>query len=510
MKHTSKYHNKKHPKRKTRKIVAGDIISHKIFNKILSIGYEIETDSLVKFSKMNDGVTDYFMNTDTNAKDISMFESGGNDYADEDELLVRMEEYYDIDIGKNSTFYITNDITTSPFTKRLEAMCDEDVEKDELYTIKVYDNDTPTEYPIKFFFNSETECSTFSDVEWILTYYNPKNDANIILNTFIQTIKHIVHHLDNLVVATKDVRLILHTDVGKIEIDAPLKRILFHKPNTNLYYMQVRPDCKSINDITTSIQMTFGSHAEHTFQIMKQIMLEPFVCDGENTCLISFDTIEKCVNELIQSSVLSSTFAAAPHKLMSEIKCFISCILYKLYVYYNIYLRKETKKYFKNSFPLNVRHSNYVLYKELKKCMIELGIDESSVVSTIQQLIIQENILLKYLVKDVKYVRKNAFRLSNRLDKIEHKKHYGNPVYSLVSYFDFFENPMEDSEKRDWFEYIQLDTFSTKMEISADRVLLVESRNFPKLIKKHIESILGIRSDSENLKIDSLRNFIGV
>ena len=59
MKHTSKYHNKKHPKRKTRKIVAGDIISHKIFNKILSIGYEIETDSLVKFSKMNDGVTDH-------------------------------------------------------------------------------------------------------------------------------------------------------------------------------------------------------------------------------------------------------------------------------------------------------------------------------------------------------------------------------------------------------------------------------------------------------------------
>ena len=88
MKHTKKFHNKRHQKRKTRRIYAGDITHHKIFNNILSIGYEMETTSLVKFTKMNDGVSDYFMNTDTNAKDISMFDSGGNKYTDEDELKI--------------------------------------------------------------------------------------------------------------------------------------------------------------------------------------------------------------------------------------------------------------------------------------------------------------------------------------------------------------------------------------------------------------------------------------
>ena len=432
MKQTNKLHNKLHNKRKTRKILAGDINSHKIFNHILSIGYEIETDSLVKFSKMNDGVADYFMNSDTNAKDISMFESGGEEEdIDEDELLIRMEEYYNINIGKNSTFYITNDITSSSLNKKLETICDEHKDKDESYTLKLYDDNRFIEYPIKFFFNIKTECSTFSDVEWIITYYKPKNGPNIILNSFIQTIQHIIQHVDELEIATKNARLVLHhTDLGEIEIENPLNRILFHKPNTNLYYMQISPHCKTVNNITTSIQMTFGSHAEYTFQIMKQIMMEPLVCNNEN-CSNYFNDIEHCVNKLLESFsdlTFKQKLKTAPHKLVNEIKCFIACILYKLYVYYNIHLQKETKKYFKNSFSLNVRHSNYVLYTELKECMVELGMPESSVANVIQEIIIQENILLHYLINDPKYVRKNAFRITNRLDKIEHKKHYGNPV----------------------------------------------------------------------------------
>lgn len=523
MKHTNKFHNKRHQKRKTRRIYAGYITRHKIFNNILSIGYEMETTSLVKFTKMNDGVSDYFMNTDTNARDISMFDSGGNKYTDEDELFIRMEEYYNIDIGENATFYITNDIATTPLGKQLEAICDNDLDKDELYTLKIYDTENPTEYPIKFFFNGEVDCSLFSDVEWILTYYNPKNDANIILNTFNGTVQHIIQHLDELEIATKKGRLVLHNGEGDnddIEIERPLNRILFHKPDTNLYYMQAQSNCKSVNDITTSIQMTFGSHAEHTFQIMKEIMKEPFVCDRDhdkNSCSVYyFDKIEQCVNELMEYPMFSDKIKTAPTKLVSEIKCFISCILYKLYVYYNIHLQKESKKYLKNSFPLNVRHSNYVLYNELKKCIRELGIQDASDESIIQQIIIQEDILLKYLVDDVKYIRKNAFRITNRLDKVEHKKNYGNPAYSLVSYFDFFENPLEDANEdtdgeiihHDWFEYTNLDTFSTKMEISADRILLVESRNFPKLIKKHIESVLQTTYDSDRLSIGNLRNYI--
>jgi len=38
--------------------------------------------------------------------------------------------------------------------------------------------------------------------------------------------------------------------------------------------------------------------------------------------------------------------------------------------------------------------------------------------------------------------------------------------------------------------------------------LLVESRNFPKLIKKHIESVLETTYDSDRLTIGNLRSYI--
>ena len=66
-----------------------------------------------------------------------------------------------------------------------------------------------------------------------------------------------------------------------------------------------------------------------------------------------------------------------------------------------------------------------------------------------------------------------------------------------------------EEEQHDWFEYIKLDIFSTKMELK-DRILLVESRNFPKLIKKHIDSVLGSTDGLDKLTIHNMRKFMDV
>jgi hypothetical protein len=84
--------------------------------------------------------------------------------------------------------------------------------------------------------------------------------------------------------------------------------------------------------------------------------------------------------------------------------------------------------------------------------------------------------------------------LSNTLEKSN--KNYGDPVYSLVSYFDFFEEPVDDESnidegtiiKYDWLEYKKYDDYSAKMELKDD-IILVECRIFQKILSSYVYSI---------------------
>ena len=123
----------------------------------------------------------------------------------------------------------------------------------------------------------------------------------------------------------------------------------------------------------------------------------------------------------------------------------------------------------------------------------------------IKTLFVQHAVLVKYLLKDQneKLVRKNAFNLKNRLEKTD-VKNYGNPHYSLASYFDFFEDPIEnedsDATKHDWFEYKGIDANSTKMKIK-DNIILVEFRQFPRLLMNYVASVLDEADRAEITQI---------
>ena len=79
-------------KNKTRKIYGGDIDKHNVFRKILSIGYELETQSLAKFTLITtDNEKEYILlNTDTNSKDYEkmMKLQNGNDSINEDIMQI--------------------------------------------------------------------------------------------------------------------------------------------------------------------------------------------------------------------------------------------------------------------------------------------------------------------------------------------------------------------------------------------------------------------------------------
>ena len=382
------------------------------------------------------------------------------------------------------------------------------------------------EYAIHFAAWDElnTKCYVFSDVEWVITYYKPKLHSNIILETFTNTIKKLIHHLDGL--QRSEGELIMKSpelENGELVIGNPGTNSLYHMPNTNLHYLKINSG--DIGSIYNTIQMTFSANIADVFFIMKN-MMEDKLCSYAGLTQVCqlrldyFNKLEMCAKLLIKNfnkKELTFKIISTENKLiLRQIKNYIILILYKLYIYYNNYLTSEDKsKLLKVLLPMNVRHGNYLLYIELKKCLSQLfegktdpqG-NSANIPEIVKRIFIQSDILYQYLVVKKEYVRRNAFNITNQLDKSNNN--YGNPWYSMSSYFDFFEHPIYSNELyiiHDWLEYANIDVLSTRMDIN-DNIVLVEFRAFPYLLKSYIYSILD---PIEREEMDtSTRNILGL
>jgi hypothetical protein len=127
------------------------------------------------------------------------------------------------------------------------------------------------------------------------------------------------------------------------------------------------------------------------------------------------------------------------------------------------------------------------------------------VVEIIQNLVIDEKILMEYLVEQGS-VLENACSKDKVVEPDnDDGEEYGNPTVSMLSYFQFFENPArennivdedgelvdeekegeEDNNKfkyRDWLEYSKVDIYSTQMDIQKHNgrrnKVLIEFRGF--------------------------------
>ena len=614
-------------KNKTRKIYGGDIDKHNIFRKILSIGYELETMSLAKFTLITtDNENEpILLNTDTNSKDyekMMKLQNGNNnedEYEDEDEdeadydyYANRLEETLEIDaytteslnkltkISNNltkqtkqvkqakqakqskpkqrllvkdddTTFLVANDMAVTPFTKYLNVFCnindaanktnnnttantantanthntktDSDlIDKNDLYT---FETETGNKYALNFETWSKKDCGMFSDVEWIMTYYKPKQNKNIILNTFINVAKNLIFHLNQLEKQTG--RLIMNFSEDDKEIMKKTEiRNLYHLPNTNLYYLQTHLIDKQldIDDICFVPQMTFSCHIKDMVDIFKELSKDS-INNFENYKRIAderiavIDNIEKCINKLFENYNKSSPIVTLTKSnantnihsnshnsktkttiklklvesrnkiLIKSIKNYLFLFLFKLQRYFNFYLTDEkvkskskTAKYLKDTLFFNSRHTNYEIYKAIKQLIAEyfkqynsnIKLSDGEIASIIQKLVIQQPVLEEFLLDDVNNIRKNAFLITNKLEKTH--KNYGNPHYSLVSYFDFFENPIDNTTRRnennelfhDWLQYDGVDNYSSTTDIK-NNIVLTEIRSFARMLGSYIYSV---------------------
>ena len=569
----------KHNTTKKNREIGGDIHRRKIFENILSIGYELETSSLSKLTLISDTTENgdsILLNTDTARNDLETFQKKLSSSSEEEDFevqeeeededfILRQEELVKIDaynkqkqVDKNVSFLVTNDIVESPFIKFLNKKCGS-IEEEMLYDKKDEDDaskiefknnlysfldETGKKYQFQFVFHDiKTPCSVFSDVEWIFTYYKPKQSGNIIIDTFANAIYNLLLHVRDLkpvkgtFFINTCVPLVKGGDASitktslsrtncKIVANRPEKRILYHKPGTNMYYLQTHYYDKelTIKDVCITPQMTFSAHISNIIPIMKQMINDTIRSIPSTTNVLEhryemLNNIEFIVNLLLeeynrmepeyQITIIPSNLSSKgkePEKntLYKSIKSYLFLIFYKLFLFYNSYHGNAGAKYFKDSLFFNSRHSNYILYDALKKSIhayfsyTSVSVSDDKIVEIIQKICVQSVILEKHLVTEsTTKIRKNVFDIRNKLEK--NASSYGNPAKSLISYFHFFEDPIDTESNigidgtilyHDYLEYKRIDAYSAKMDLKSD-IVLVEFRVFTRLLSSYIYSISG-------------------
>ena len=516
----------------------GDISNISGLKHILSIGYEVECGILMKLTRteVDDSDEIILFNSDTARKDILEFKKFEENPEDIDEdIIERLEEMvedkmYDDNgkVDKNTIFNITNDIAMSPFIKKLDTVChypsdekikthsftednmDNTEEKNDLY---IFRDTKGKEYKIHFLFSDKTtNCSTHSNVEWVFTYYKPQRSKNIIIDTFTNMIKNLVRHLSDLKPINGNFIMKYmdrNDEQTELIIAKPEKRILYHKPDTNLYYLltQVYDKPFTIDDACSVFQMTFSSKGENIMKVMIALLTETLNSIPVFTTYITAKldillSIQKCVDELVDNYNKTAT----KHKLVANrqqnkiridiIKNYLCLILLKINCFFNFKNADKPVKYLKNLLFFNCRHSNYVLYLALKRKIEKMFDVKSGVAIGIIKKIVFQPDFLKQIISPHVQLRRGVFSVSNTLDKSH--KNYGDPIYSLVSYFDFFEEPVDNESNRsvnsgkilyyDWLEYKSIDDYSAKMDLKND-IALVECRIFQKLLSSYVFSI---------------------
>ena len=386
-----------------------------------------------------------------------------------------------------------------------------------------------SKYDIRFNFSQSASsiisCGTFSDVEWIATYYKPQKSKNVVLDTFINAIRNLCRHIDQY---TGKMHGYLEMTTGTkkrdthVKINNPLSRTIFYRPGEPLnqhYYLQTHSSTikKDGNDLELSIddscitpQMTFATLIHNAFPIMKRLINDSIKNIPEFNVLSTIrmeelQKIEECVNLLIIEYNETDT----PYKIVSRpetkeevsaIKNYIGLILYKLSKYLNNYLQQDPdakQSYLKDDLYFNSRQKNYALYKGLKRSIETLfegqHIKKEEVPSIIQRLIVNERVLIKHILHDESYIEYGAFNIENVLARDD--DYYGDPKTSLLSYLQFFEEPRIEDDNiseddqiifYDWLEYERVDIFSSQMDVQEhegkQNKVLIEFRGFQRMI----------------------------
>lgn len=538
-------------------IIGGDINRNNIFSHIKSIGFEIETTDLIKFTieknttkiriktqtrtgarnkKKNKTRTRTRIKTKT--RDILVNSALTNidlEYGYFDE-----NEFTDIIDTPEIKFKITNDSAEdSEFNEQIMSLCeyhmeDEEDSKNIMFKLTIPKNEylTQTVYDINI---REPDlklhnCSSFTDVEWIVTYYTPENSNNVILNSFYHSMVLLKDHLSELKTIDNSQFYYLNQENKYQLLDTKINQVYVLPETSLIYYNNSIYDIPNYNineNLKIVVQMTFSCDIVYVFRIMKQLLSIQYTTEqlkSINKDIAKTNPNSTRINEMIIQTMKNENFDldAIDNSLelvkqlfkkynankenseylfesdnTNKIKMYFFLIMYKLFIYLNSFLKNKQEKsesLFKKSLSFAVRHNNYLLYLEIKKQIRELfspkfvGKDETQINNTILKIIhnivspISKEKDVFMLMYNFKYTRELKRQLQELFisNPEEIGAHFGDPLHSISSYFTYFETPNseEESDDRDWLVFNNIDEKSTKFELHDDTII-IEFRDFP-------------------------------
>jgi len=531
---TRMFNKKSHKKRKqvkqskTKKIkkIGGDIKSNNIFKYIKSIGFELETTGLIKLTKTKNEETnqDILVNSSLTNNDLEF------GYDDPNEIIFIVDE-------PDEKFKITSDTNDdSNFNKELTNVYKSFKSKDNDNETDVYDEEQNNEdeddgeddegdddtnncenvyvtleiqdfgnFQIKFKENIDSElnnCGTFTDTEFISTFYKPTQNNDIIKYYLFKTIKQINNHLNKLKTYDNN-KLIIGDNISEEIREINIKKA-YVLPNTSLIYftpLKYIDQNYNINeDLLFVTQMTFSCNVLYTFRIMIQLLTLVKNDEiklknmGKNKELIDIDTdmgnirdVSELTNKLFNNYQMKQTEEMYKFPLQNEdvryVKSYMFLIFYKLYIYLNYYVNNNSLLKYNLSFA--VRHENNVLYEKVDEYLRKIfsnnfsGKPEEYINQKIKSILSQlldTNIMNNYF-----YIKDDVISLHKQLlQSNDVEANFGRPEYSIMSYFEYFL-----TNKRDWLTDNDIDTKSTKFSLENNDVI-IEFRDFPKFLLMEI------------------------
>ena len=461
-------------------------------------------------------------------------------------------------------FNVTNDQGEIGLDDILKEKCASlDIHKNDMY---VYRAKTKTQgvlkdYKIKFTEDITKDCESFSGVEYIVTYYEPQNprreNANIIMETYADACSRILDHISDLEVVSG--QLVIdkkesYDQKGYYQpiayLDEEMIRKLYKKPNTNLYYMDIYDDIdtdkntlKKFEDIEFIPQMTFRCKTENAINIMKHMLKPeqkelislisgreriPYDEDIDGFLAEDYETIQIIEgivdNLIIEFNKTHENVIAVDTVIGQRFKTYVFFIFFKLYnfiVNHSKILSGED--YLKDQLTFASRHGNYDFYLVIKDMFKNHYKIEN--VEEIYNFFYQPEIL-KVIYDNMKnppdnpadedyteqgdYKYEGAFVYNNVITEKE-DPNYGNPLYSIGSYFKYFEDPVDASEEfkpeHDWLIVSKKDTYSTTFELKNDEILL-ENRLFRYEIEYVLNMLIGAPSNEGIVTIGGMRDIV--
>jgi len=524
------------------RVRGGDIHGKNVFHRIKSIGYELETTRLAKFTLLpaNGETPETLIHTDLNANDLAMISTlDKNDDLTKELMTLPAQE------GEDFSFVVTNDMAITNFTRYLQHICglpleaaiavenaqlddvDDEEEKEARIAMatKDFKNSLYTfhpnaggVYPIEFIYKEPRDCGLFSDVEWVGTFLTPKRSDNIILDTFVRLLGRLFRHLDELEPIPGTLKVNFSASDKEV-VPRPKNRLLFRSPGTSLHYLQTHyreGEMNDSNDVLLKPQMTFSCPVMFLIDILVE-MVRP-ASEGTHVSdilkyLVTFVGVMKsAVQELCTAETLPGLpdFKPMKGKTLAAFQGYLWLFLFKIFKYYGYAGKGENQAaYFKNTLFFNSRHGNAQLYHAMKALLAKhmgKAEDDLQTIETLQKIILNPSVLNRILSEIAQPKQRNGMFLftDKKHDLNKDHPHYGDPSFSLKSYLQFFEDPKDPEDASDsditytddikfkmsdWLYYSKNDVFSTQMEI-VNHLVLVEVRCFLELIVDAFSGVL--------------------